>query len=112
MSDHQFACSLQFADSWRATPEEIDTLLLKMTHSFLKDGVTGLTVSGVLSEGSLDVLFDSPLYPDGRAGGAVLGLAFVVRALNRGRVSVPGWPDDEVVDGVIASVSVKEAALV
>jgi len=99
--DQQFACALQFADAWRATPEQIDTLLVKMTQSFLKDGVTGLTLSGALEDGTLEVLFDAPQYPNGQKGGAVLGLVFLVRALNRGRVSVPGWPDDAAVDGAI-----------
>jgi hypothetical protein len=112
MSEDRFACSLQFTDAWRATSEQIDTLLVKMTESLLEDNVSGLTLSGTLADGSLDVFFDSPVYPDGKTGGAVLGLVFVVRALNRGRVSVPGWPDDDAVDGAIASVSVNNAVMV
>lgn len=112
MSDNQFACSLQFMESWRATSEQIDVLLDKMTEYLVTAGVEGLRMGGALTDGSLDIAFRVPAVAGGGQSDSLLGLALVVRALNSGRVSAPGWPDDEVVDGAIASVRVLEFSLI
>jgi hypothetical protein len=113
MTPPRFSCSLRFAHSWRATPEEIDALLGAMISSFSASGVEGLDIGGNIELGTLNLSF----FPPANVGPAddedsLDGVALVVRALNRGRVSAPGWPSDEVIEDAIASVIVKECALV
>jgi len=113
MSSRRFSCSLRFAHAYRATQDEIATLLDKMTDSFCGDGVVGLSMGGDIQAGTLEITFEPPPSPitDEEDGDSLWGLALVVRALNCGRISAPGWPDDEVVDGAIASVTVREFSL-
>lgn len=103
----RFACSLVFRDAWKATPREIDQLVSTMISSFAKDAVTGLSFHGDISDGTLDVHFDAPTTSE---GDTLACIDLVVRALNAGRVDAPGWPNSEVIDHAIASVSVRESA--
>ena len=111
MSEPRFSCNMRFKDTWRATPDEMDTLLVKMTESFTSYGVRNLKMGGDLVLGLLDVAFDPPQLAGDDFEDSLKGMALVVRALNNGRVSAPGWPDDEVVDGAIASVQVRDICL-
>jgi hypothetical protein len=109
MSKDKFSCSLKLAHAWRATPDEIDVLLSKMRESLTASGVQGLSFSGDIELGHLDVMFDFSSTP---GDDSLNALELIVKALNHGRVSAPGWPDDEVVDGAIGSVTVRALAIV
>jgi hypothetical protein len=111
MSTCAFACSLKFTDAWRASPAEIDTLFVKMAKVFADAGVEGLRFGGNFDEGLLDIEFDQPAPLDGSEIDSLWGVKLVVKALNSGRVSAPGWPGDDVVDSAVASVAVRDVAL-
>ncbi len=106
----QFSCFLQFSDVWRASLDETDALLRKMMTSLSGDGVSRLSFSGDLGTGSLQVTF---MQPDDASPTTDLFrcVELVVKALNSGRVSAPGWPNDEVIDGAITSVAIKGCSL-
>lgn len=107
MTTPSLSCSLTFSDSWRATREEMTRLIKILFDSLSQDGVQCLTIGGDISEGSLNIDFDIP----GATEDSLVGMSLVVKALNKGRVSAPGWPDDHVIDTAIASVEVRELSL-
>jgi hypothetical protein len=112
MTTSRFHCSLRFADAWRATPDEINTLLEAMLASFSISGVEGVTIGGDIQAGSLDLSFGLPpaVVADGDED-SLPGMMLVVKALNAGRVLAPGWPTNEDIKDALASVRVRELSL-
>lgn len=113
-----FRSSLQFNDSWRASREQIDALLTAMISSLQSQNARKIDISGNIVEGRLDVAFDiaevarDQFHAGLRDDDFLVALVLVIRALNAGRVSAPGWPDDKVTDGAIASIRFRCADLV
>ena len=106
MTMRHFSCSLKFAGAWRATPDQIDSLLDAMAGSFSQAGVEQLRMGGDLQAGSLDLSFCVPEVTDPEGPDLLDGIKLVVKALNSGRVLAPGWPTNEIIADAIASVRV------
>ena len=112
MSTSRFVCVLQFAHSWRATRDEINALLEALIDSLTASGVATLQIGGDLSQGTLRLEFESPSANEADdTDDSLVAIGLVVKALNSGRVSAPGWPDDAVIDDAIGSVKVNKFAL-
>lgn len=110
-----FTCKLAFTHAWKASRMEMDALVCALISSLTESGVAALAISGDISEGTFGLEFSLPLAVDAGADDpddSLRAVGLVVRALNSGRVSAPGWPDDAVIDDAIASVKVQAFGLV
>lgn len=90
----------------------MDSLARAIIVSLSAARVEDLAISGDISEGTFSISFGRTADAEPFTDDSLDAVGLVVRALNAGRVSAPGWPDDAVIDEAIATVKIRHFGLV
>ena len=103
-----YECSLILRDSWKVTDDTLDRLLVAMIESLESNDACKIRIHGDQRKGSFEVEFEVATPDDSPFDGPRHAFSLTIQALNAARLSAPDWPDDNVVDGAIGTVTVKK----